>query len=84
MPVSDSLGLFATGTYVKSVDTATQVTMSNNASASGTSDIFTATTLVADTNRAYTSLLDTTTTMFGDGFFRLRLIQYQGMGGSVG
>lgn len=83
MPITDSLGLFPANTYVLTVDSATQVTMSADATDT-LLDVFTATTLVADSNRAYTTLLDTTSTMFSDGFFRLRLIQYQGMGGSVG
>jgi hypothetical protein len=46
-------------------------------------DMATGVSVSTDTNRAYVRLIDTTdTTDFADGFYRLRLIQYQGMGGS--
>jgi hypothetical protein len=40
--ITDSGGLFAAGTVVSSIDSATQITVSNNASATATADTFTA------------------------------------------
>jgi hypothetical protein len=38
-----------------------------------------------DANRTFTSLIDTTNVnTFADGFYRLRMIQYQGSGGGMG
>lgn len=46
-------------------------------------DMTTSHSVSADSNRNYVNLIDTTdSTDFADGFFRLRLIQYEGMGGN--
>jgi hypothetical protein len=83
MTITDSSSTFAANTYIVSVDTATQVTLSANAAASITGDNFTSIVFVPDTNRNYVSLIDTTSKIFADGFYRLRLIQYQGYSGTT-
>jgi hypothetical protein len=70
------------GTTIGSVDSSTQITMSDVATGNGSGTI-TAYNVTDDTNRTFASLIDTTNVgMFADGFFRLRMIQYQGMGGN--
>lgn len=76
--------LIPDGTTILSVDSLTKITLSAVATGSATLSSIIVTNMVPDTNRTYTSLIDTTTGMFADGFYRLRLIQYQGMGGTIG
>lgn len=85
MVVSDGGVNIPAGTTITLIS---PLTMSQNATGSAIATTLTMENLVPDSNRNYLSTLSTTTTglnsLFPDGFFRLRLIQYQGLNGSTG
>jgi len=78
MVATDTSGYVPTGTQVLAVDSATQITLSANATATNASDSLTFTFFVADANRSYTWIAQ-----LPYDFFRLRLMQYVSSTGTI-
>jgi hypothetical protein len=85
LPISDGGVNIPDGTLVLTVG-ATSVTMDTNATGTLATSTITVQNMVEDPDRPFVSGIlirgDAADSMFPDGFYRLRMIQYQGMGGS--
>lgn len=78
MTVTDTSGYVPAGTQILSVNSSTEITLSENATGTYPLDSLTFTYFVADANRAYTYVAP-----LPPDFFRLRLMQYVSSTGTI-